>query len=140
MPPRTFLDVLFWILFSLDGWCWSLYFIVIGMCYLDFTNKCLEDGQGAILPFFVFHQPVITILATYAVQWQTNLLVKLRFPVTGSFLVTLGIYEFLVRRLASLSQDFGVKAPPHPKTLDSLMSTILVALRPPVFVSLCEIY
>lgn len=118
MPPRTFLDVLFWILFSLDGWCWSLYFIYIGMRYLDFTNKYLEVDQEAILPFFIFHQPVIIILACFAVQWQTNLLVKLRFPVTGSFLVTSGLYEFLIRRLALLSQDFGVKAPLRPKAHD----------------------
>jgi peptidoglycan/LPS O-acetylase OafA/YrhL len=109
-PPRTLLDVLFWILIGIDGWCWSLFFLFIGMRYLDFTDKVLEYGQDAILPFFVFHQPVIIILAYYAVQWPAGLLLKLLFVVIGSFLVTLGIYEFLIRRSPRLSQAFGMKA------------------------------
>jgi glucan biosynthesis protein C len=88
------------------------------MRYLDFTDKVLEVDQEAILPFFVSHQPVIIILPYYAVQWQTSLLVKLLFVVTGSFSVTLGLYEFLIRRIPSLGQIFGMKVPPRPKALD----------------------
>jgi glucan biosynthesis protein C len=108
-PPRTPLDVLFWILISIDGWCWTLFFLFIGMRYLDDTNINLVYGQDAILPFFVFHQPVIIVLAYYAVQWQASLVVKLLFVVIGSFCVTLGIYEFLIRRVAPLSRLFGRK-------------------------------
>jgi hypothetical protein len=111
-PPRTLLDVLFWILISIDSWCWTLFFLFIGMRFLDFTNKELEYGQKAILPFFVFHQPAIIILAYYAVQWQASLVVKLLFVVIGSFCVTLGIYEFLIRRIALFSRVFGMKLSP----------------------------
>jgi peptidoglycan/LPS O-acetylase OafA/YrhL len=99
-PPGTPLDVLFWILISIDSWCWTLFFLFIGMRYLDDTNTYVAYGQAAILPFFVFHQPVIIVLAYYAVQWQASLVVKLLFVVIGSFCVTLGISAFLIRRIA----------------------------------------
>lgn len=111
-PPKSLLDALFWILISLDGWCWALFFLYIGMRYLDFTNNYLAYGQEAVLPFFVFHQPVIIVLAYYAVQWPVSLPAKLLFVVIGSFLVTLGIYEFVIRRVAWLSRLFGMKAAP----------------------------
>jgi glucans biosynthesis protein C len=102
-PPRTPLDVLFWILISIDSWCWTLFFLFIGMRYLNAANTYVAYGQAAILPFFVFHQPVIIVLAYYAVQWQASLVVKLLFVVIGSFCVTLGISAFLIRRIAPLS-------------------------------------
>jgi hypothetical protein len=79
------------------------------MRYLDYTNSYLEYGQGAILPFFVVHQPVIIVMAYYAVQWQAGLVVKLLFVVIGSFCVSLGIYEVLIRRIVPLRLMFGMK-------------------------------
>jgi glucans biosynthesis protein C len=114
-PPRTPLDILFWILIAIDSWCWTLFFLFIGMRYLNYTNRYLEYGQDAILPFFVFHQPVNIILAYYAVQWHASLVIKLLFVVIGSFCVTLGIYEFLIRRIALLSFIFGMKMPASAK-------------------------
>jgi hypothetical protein len=110
--PRTTLDYLLWVLISIDSWCWTLFFLFIGMRFLDYTNRYLEYGKEAILPFFVFHQPVIILLAYYAVQWQASLVVKLLFVVIGSFCVTLGIYEFLIRRTALLRMVFGMKIRP----------------------------
>lgn len=65
--------LLFWTRIALDSWCWALFFLYLGLRYLEYSNFYLEDGQGAILPCFVFHQPVIIILAYYAVQWPLSL-------------------------------------------------------------------
>lgn len=116
-PPRTALDILLWTLIALDGWCWTLFFLFIGMRYLDFTNKYLDYGKEAILPFFVFHQPVIIVLAYFAVQWQADLVLKLFFVVIGSFCLTLGIYEFLIRRVALLGRVFGMKIAPSAESV-----------------------
>jgi len=109
-PPRTALDILFWVLIAVDGWCWSLFFLFVGMRFLNFTNEYLAYGQQAIVPFFVFHQPVIIILAYYAVQWEASLVSKLLFVVVGSFCLTLGIYTLVIRRSARLSGIFGMKS------------------------------
>lgn len=108
-PPRTAIDILFWVLIALDGWCWTLFFLFVGMRYLNFSNSYLEYGQEAVLPFFVFHQPVIIILAYFAVQWQASLVVKLLFVVIGSFCLTLMIYQLIVSRIALFRMIFGMK-------------------------------
>lgn len=108
-PPRTPLDSLFWILVSLDSWCWTLVCLGLGMRYLDYTNRYLDYGREALLPFFVFHQPVIIVLAYYAVQWPVSLVIKLLFVVIGAFGLTLSLYEFVIRRLALLRLIFGMK-------------------------------
>jgi hypothetical protein len=79
------------------------------MRFLDFTNRWLEYGQEAILPFFVFHQPAIILLAYFVVQWEASLPLKLVVVVLGSFALSLGIYELLIRRLDLLRQIFGMK-------------------------------
>jgi glucan biosynthesis protein C len=112
VPPHTLLDFIFWTLVCIASWCWSLFVLYIGMRFLDFTNRYLDYTKEAILPFFVFHQPVIIILAFFAVQWQASLVIKLLFVVFSSFCVTLGIYEFLIRRSPALRLVFGMKVAP----------------------------
>jgi glucan biosynthesis protein C len=108
-PPRDLVDVVFWCLISLDGWCWTLFFLFVGMRWLDRAGPALAYGQRAVLPFFVLHQPVIIVLAFYAVQWQVGLVPKLLFVVPGSLAVTLALYELVVCRLGFLRLAFGMK-------------------------------
>ena len=81
----------------------------IGMRYLDFRNKWLDYGQDIIVPFFLLHQPVIIILAYYVVQWETSLSVKILVVVLGSFVITLGLCELLIRRIEPARAIFGMK-------------------------------
>jgi surface polysaccharide O-acyltransferase-like enzyme len=97
-----------WAVFAINSWCWTLVVLAIGQRYLDFRNRWLEYGQRMIMPFFLFHQPVIIAIAFYVVQWEAGLLVKLLTVVLGSFVVSLGLYE-LVRRIKPLAALFGAK-------------------------------
>jgi peptidoglycan/LPS O-acetylase OafA/YrhL len=101
---------LLWIVFSVNSWCWSLFVLNIGMRSMDFTNKWLRYGQEMIMPFFLVHQPVILSIAYFVVQWDTNLWLKLLIVVTGSFVISLGIYELLIKRVRPLRGLFGMKA------------------------------
>ena len=85
----------------------------VGMRSLDFTNRGLEYTQAAILPFFVLHQPVIMTIAFFVVQWQASIAVKLVTVVLSSFVVTLALYELVIRRVGFLTQgirDEGLRA------------------------------
>ena len=95
-------------LWSLNAWCWAMVIFYVGMRFLDYTNKWLRYGREASYPFFILHQPVIIILAFYAVQWDTGISLKLLVVVLGSFLVTLGLVE-LVKRTKVLQGLFGMK-------------------------------
>ncbi|UCC15959.1 MAG: acyltransferase [Dehalococcoidales bacterium] len=107
--PRSSLEFIWWGLFALCGWCWTVFVLSIGMRYLNFSNRLLQYGQEAIVPFFVVHQPVIIVISFFVVQWDTSLLLKLIIVVLGSFLLSIGFYQFVVKRIGIMSLAFGVK-------------------------------
>jgi glucan biosynthesis protein C len=103
-----------WVLAPTDAWCWSLFMLFVGMRFLDFSNQWLQYSQEAVVPFYVLHYPVLLFIAFYVVQWQAGVTVKMLAVTVGSFVVTLGIYELLVRRIGPLRTLFGMKL--WPKT------------------------
>ncbi|MBZ0281993.1 MAG: acyltransferase [Anaerolineae bacterium] len=108
---------LLWGLVVVNGWCWVVCVLFMGMRFLDFTNRWLQYGQEAILPFFVFHQPVIMVIAFFVVQWDADILPKLLVVVSSSFVVTAGIYELIVRHSHWLRVMFGMKSQPRAASL-----------------------
>jgi glucan biosynthesis protein C len=100
---------LFWIVFTANGWCWAMLMLYVGIRFLDFSNEWLQYARQAGLPFFLFHQPVILAIAFYVVQWETGIVVKLLTIVFGSFVITLGLYELVIRRVQPLHALFGIK-------------------------------
>jgi len=98
-----------WILHGINSWCWTMVFLTIGMRLLDFSNDRLRYAREASFPFFLVHQPVIIFIAFYAVQWDAGVLVKFLVVVIGSFAVSLGLYELLVRRINPVRALLGMK-------------------------------
>ena len=100
---------LYWGVWSINSWCWTLFMLYMGMRYLDFTNKWLVYGRETILPFYLLHHPVIIGIAFFVVQWNATIMVKYLVVVLGSFLVTLGLVEFVIKRIPLLRGLFGMK-------------------------------
>jgi glucan biosynthesis protein C len=112
--PRTVSEFVWWGLIATCGWSWTAFVLSIGMRFLNFSNRLLQYGQAAIVPFFVVHQPVIIVIAYFVVQWDASLLPKLLVVVLGSFTVSLGLYQLLISRVSLLRATFGMKgAEPH---------------------------
>ena len=88
--------------------------LFVGMRFLDFTNKRLVWGQEAVLPFFLLHQPVIIVIAYYVVQWNTGYLPEADDCRDQLAVVTLALYEFVIRRIGFLRTIFGMKATAKP--------------------------
>jgi hypothetical protein len=105
-----------WSVVVVNGWCWTTFMLYVGMRFLNLRNQWLEYGQEAILPFYLFHQPVIVAIAFYVVGWDiaaqsgagVDILVKLPIVVFGSFAVTLGLYE-VFRRIPPARALLGMK-------------------------------
>jgi glucan biosynthesis protein C len=102
-----------WALTPIDAWCWSLFMLFVGMRFLDFSNSWTRYGQEAVLPFYVLHYPAVLTIAFYVVQWQAGVTVKMLAVTVGTFVVTLGIYELLVRRIGPLRTLFGMELRPE---------------------------
>jgi peptidoglycan/LPS O-acetylase OafA/YrhL len=107
--PGTPVFYLSWALHSINSWCWTMVILYVGMRFLDYTNKWLQYGREASYPFYFVHQPVIIFIAFYVVQWEVDPLIKLLVVVIGSFAVSLGLYELLVRRINPVRALFGMK-------------------------------
>jgi glucan biosynthesis protein C len=107
--PRTLLDFLWWGLFVTCGWCWTAFALFMGMRFLNFSNRLLNYGREAIVPFFVVHQPAIIVIAYFVVQWTAALAPKLLLVVIGAFIASLALYQFVIRRVAVLRMAFGMK-------------------------------
>ena len=99
-----------WVLAPMDAWCWSLFMLFVGMRFLDFSNKWLQYGQEAVVPFYVLHYPVLLIVAFHVVQWQASVTIKMLAIVAGSLVATLAIYELVIRRIGPLRALFGMKS------------------------------
>ena len=115
--PGTPLFSLIWGVWTASSGCWVIMLLAVGMRYLNYRNKWLEYGQEAILPIYLLHQPLIIAISFLVVQWDTSaklgagadILVKLPVVVLSSFVVTLGLYEFVIRRLKLFRALFGMK-------------------------------
>jgi hypothetical protein len=108
--PPSMIDLLIkWGVFSINSWFWTISLLLFGMRYLDFINNWLKYGKQAIMPFFLIHQPVIIVIAFYVVQWDNSIVIKLLSVMGGSFLIILGIFELLIKRISILGNLLGVK-------------------------------
>ena len=98
-----------WALISVNGWCWVVFVLYFSTRILNMRNKWLDYGQEAILPFYVFHQPVTFAIAFFILERDAGILVKLTVVVLSSFIIILGIHELIVRRVKPLRTLFGMK-------------------------------
>ena len=71
--------------------------------------KGLVYGNSTVMPFYLLHQPVIVLIAFFAVQWDAGITAKLLVVVFGSFLVALGLVELIIKRVNVLRRLLGMK-------------------------------
>jgi len=96
---------------TLVGLAWSLTMLFIGMRYLDKDRAWVRYAQEIALPFFIVHQPVILLFASYIVKWDVGIPLKMLVTVVSSFFVSWGLVEFVIKRVGFLRFLFGVTAP-----------------------------
>jgi len=97
----------------LNAWCWLLAILGFGMKHLSFSNAFVKYANEAVLPFYILHQTVVLSLGYFVVQWSIPDGLKFVLLLTGSFLVSMGLYESLVRRNNLLRVLFGMKPKPR---------------------------
>jgi hypothetical protein len=83
--------------------------LYIGIRFLDATNKWLQYSREASFFFFWIHHPVTFFTAFYALQWEVDLTIKMLIVLVGSFVISLGLYELLIRHINPVRALFGMK-------------------------------
>ncbi len=107
--PGTPMFYVTWTVFSINSWCWTVVMFYIGMRFLDTTNKWLQYSREASFFFFWIHHPVTFFTAFYILQSEVDLSIKMLVVGVGSFVISLGLYELLVRRINPVRALFGMK-------------------------------
>ncbi len=95
---------------SLLIWCYLLTTLGYGMRYLTSNRRLLSYANEAVLPFYILHQPVILALGYFIIPLQLPILVKYLIITPLAFCITLGLYEYGVRRVNLLRRAFGLKS------------------------------
>ena len=103
--------VLIMTLASVLIWSYLLAAFGYGMRYLNSNRRPLAYANEAVLPFYILHQPVILILGYFIVPLPLPILAKYLIIAPLAFGITLGLYEFGVRRVNLVRQVFGLKVP-----------------------------
>jgi peptidoglycan/LPS O-acetylase OafA/YrhL len=97
------------LLLSITLWSITITALYLAMRLLNFSNKVLQYANQAILPFYILHEPVIIIIAFFVLAWDIPTGIKFVFVTTASLLVTLAIFELLIRRIKPIRWIFGIK-------------------------------
>lgn len=77
--------------------------------FLNRDSKALPYMSRAAFPVYILHQSVMMVAAFFVVQWALPVWGKFLLIIVLSFGATMGIYEFLVRRIGFMRFLFGVK-------------------------------
>jgi glucan biosynthesis protein C len=91
------------------SWCWVLAIFGFGMKYLNFNKPVLSYANEAVLPFYILHHPVLLTVGYFVVQWTIPDVIKFFVIDAISFVIIMGLYEFLVRRFNLMRFLFGMK-------------------------------
>jgi len=110
-------------------WSWLLAVLGFGMEHLNFTNPLLKYANEAVLPFYIIHQTVIVALGYFVVQWLIPDLLKYLIVLIVSFMVIMGLYEFVVRRFNVMRFLFGMKLLAKPAGIHTKETQLKEAAR-----------
>jgi glucans biosynthesis protein C len=98
----------------LNAWCWLLAILGFGMKHLRASTPFVMYANEAVMPFYILHQTVLLSLAYFVVRWAIPDPLKFLAMLSGTFVIVMALYEFVVRRSNILRILFGMKPRPRP--------------------------
>jgi glucan biosynthesis protein C len=107
--PFSTVFVLYEITLSIGIWGLIVFLMSLAAKHWNRPSRALAYANEAVLPFFLFHQTVILSIGWFAIRWDLHLIWKLIIVTVASFIVTLGLYEALVRRFNVVRFFFGMR-------------------------------
>lgn len=84
---------------------WGLAVIALALWRFNRDSALLRCGQQALVPFYVLHQPIVLFLVPMALPLGLKVLVNVGL----ALLLTLMIYQLLIRPMSPLRAAFGMK-------------------------------
>ena len=82
--------------------------LLIAIKFLNFKNQLIDYLNKSIYPLYIVHQTVIVGLLYYAIQYELGFYSSLMMITSGTFLISIFIYHFVVRNLGPAMILFGL--------------------------------
>ena len=80
-----------------------------------FLDRVERYANEAVLPFYLLHQSVIVATGFYVVPWHISALLKFLIISSTAFIMTLLLYEVVIRRTRLTRFLFGMKSDTAPR-------------------------
>jgi len=81
----------------------------VGLHFFTNSNELLQYLNDAAYPLYVLHMPVLIVIGLGIMSWQLPNIIALTMIVIATLVVTLGLYEYVIKRIAVLRMLFGLK-------------------------------
>jgi glucan biosynthesis protein C len=107
-------DILLFFVGNFNLWFWLMAILGLGQRYLNADNRVLRYARDASYPFYILHQTVIVAIGFFVVQSAASVLPKYLAIGACSLVVTIGLYDLIVRRTNVTRFLFGMKPMPRP--------------------------
>lgn len=88
---------------------WLTAFLGLGSRYLRNTNRFLTYANKDVVPFHILHQTVIVAIGFLIRASPGDVLPKYFVSAVSSFTLIVILYEYLVRRINTIRNLFGMK-------------------------------
>ncbi len=109
VPRDTAFDSVYANLFT---WAWLMTFLAYGRQALSFSNKLLVWARDASYPVYILHQTVIIVIAYFVIGQSWSPWTKYAVVLVSTLIISVVLYEFLLRRFAVTRRIFGIKTHP----------------------------
>ncbi len=80
----------------------------IALQHFTFSNGLLRYLNEAAYPLYVLHLPTLILIGVMITQWNLPLGVALPLIAISTLALTLGLYEFVIKRISLLRLLFGI--------------------------------
>jgi peptidoglycan/LPS O-acetylase OafA/YrhL len=105
----SMLYILFQIIMSLATFSWVSFLLSVSARYLNYKTPLVTYGNEAVLSFYILHQTVILIVGWFVIPLDMAMWVKYLIIVNTAFMLIIGLYELLVRRINVIRFFFGMR-------------------------------
>lgn len=99
---------------TFNRWFWLMALLGLGIRYLNADNRVLRYARDAAYPFYILHQTVIVVIGYYVVRSNAGVAVKFLVIAATSLVISIAIYDLVVRRTNLTRFLFGMKSLPRP--------------------------
>jgi glucan biosynthesis protein C len=108
--PAWFPLWLLWgVVFNFSRWLWVVGILGLGHHFLNTNSAILRHANEAAYPFYILHYPVNMLAGHLLRPWNAAIAVKYPVIVVITIVVSLAVYEALVRRFGLPRFLFGMK-------------------------------